>query len=328
MRLIFFFCFFYLPLLSVCQERIEFLSKNPFSFKDIITNLENQQNQEVYGILRWPKNHFKNSENICPPDSIFKVPLIIAVAGSNGWASHHYEYLEMYRENGIATFELCSFQSRGVVSTVGSQIKVTTAMMGLDSYRALEKLSKNVFIDNERVGIMGWSLGGGVTLFSAWEPLKKSIESQYSFSAHLALYPPCIVQPTNLNFGEVPIHILIGEHDNWTPAEACVELVNGFSSPKNIGLTIYPGAHHSFDRNSSIEINKNGYILEDCRFTLMDNGTVVTNFLNIPISTPFLQKIGVGLCAKRGPAYGGNIKAKTSALDFAQIFMTTHLKNE
>ena len=74
-------------------------------------------------------------------DSTLVYPLIIAFAGSNGWSTHHYEYLELYQSNGIATFEVSSFKSRGVSSTVGSQVDVTTAMMVLDAYKAFEVLS-------------------------------------------------------------------------------------------------------------------------------------------------------------------------------------------
>ena len=49
------------------------------------------------------------------------------------------------------------------------------------------------------------------------------------------------------------------------------------------------------------------------------------NFLNIPMSNPLLQKIGVGLCAKRGPTYGGNSAARIKAFDFAKNFMIKHL---
>ena len=45
------------------------------------------------------------------------------------------------------------------------QVEVTTAMMILDAYRALEKLSKHPNIDKERVSITGWSLGGAVSYF-------------------------------------------------------------------------------------------------------------------------------------------------------------------
>ena len=44
----------------------------------------------------------------------------------------------MYQKNGFATFELNSFKSRDISSTVGSQVEVTTAAIILDAYRALE----------------------------------------------------------------------------------------------------------------------------------------------------------------------------------------------
>ena len=308
---------FFIPFIILSQEKIEFISKNPFSFQDIITDLEEQEEQSVYGILKMPDD--LNTDSL--------LPLIIAVAGSNGWANHHHEYLEIYRKNGIATFELFSFQSRGISSTVGDQTNVTTAMMVLDAYKAFEVLVKHPMIDPDKIGITGWSLGGGVSLFAAWEPLRTSINPNLTFAAHLPLYPPCIVMPTILDFGESPIHILIGELDNWTPAQACKELVEKLESDSNIGLTIYPNSHHSFDRDQGVKINKNGYILENCRFILEENGTVRMRFLNIPMNTPLLQKAGLAMCAKRGPKYGGNKEAKKASLKFAEEFMIKHLVN-
>ena len=306
--------FILIPFFTLSQiDTIYFNSANPFSFKDVITDLDSQEKQKVYGILRLP-NEFKNE----------KIPLIIALAGSEGWAEHHYEYLKMYREIGIATFEVCSFKSRGILSTVGSQIDVTTAMMVLDSYRAFEALSNHPNINSKKIGITGWSLGGGVTFFSAWNPLKNAINSDVNFAAHLALYPPCIVTPKNLNFSDSPIHILIGELDNWTPAQACVDLLK-LINKENINLTVYPEAHHSFDRNTNPIIKENGYILKNCRFKMKDNGAVVMNFLNIPMCSPFLQKIGLAGCAKRGPIYGGNQRIKIEAMYFAKEFMKQHL---
>jgi len=304
-----------IPLFSFSQEKIYFNSANPFSFKHIIIDQSPEYNQKVYGFLTMP-NDF---------DSTLVYPLIIAFAGSNGWSTHHYEYLDLYRSNGIATFEVCSFKSRGVTSTVGTQIEVTTAMMVLDAYKAFEVLSLHKNINPNKIGITGWSLGGGVTLFSAWTPLKDAINPDVHFSAHLALYPPCIVVPEILDFGEAPIHILIGELDNWTPSDACVELVNQMGKKSNISLTVYPNAHHSFDRDGPPTIKSNGYILEDCRFSMNADGAVIMNFLNIPMTTPFLQKIGLAMCVKRGPTFGGNKDAKKKSLNFAKIFMTEHL---
>ena len=49
--------FILIPFLTLSQiDTIYFKSANPFSFKDVITNLESQDKQEVYGILKFPNN--------------------------------------------------------------------------------------------------------------------------------------------------------------------------------------------------------------------------------------------------------------------------------
>ena len=295
------------------QEKIIFNSASPFSFKDIITNLENLDKTEVSGLLKLPKGEGP-------------FPLIIGVAGSLDWGEHHLEYLDMYRSMGIATFELQSFSSRGIKSTVGSQVNVTTAMMVLDAYKALETLIEHPMINKEKVAITGWSLGGGVTLFSGWEPLLKKINPKIKFAAHLSIYPPCIAQPENLKFTDAPMHILIGELDNWVPAKACEELVPEMQKVGvNINLTVYPESHHSFDRDTPLVTREDAYRTVDCRFKLRDDGTVIMNFLNIPMTTPFRQKIGLALCAKRGTTMGGNPKTRKEAFQFAREFMGKHL---
>ena len=300
---------FILVSLAFNQERITFLSANPFSFKDIIVNLEDQEKQEVYGILRLPDT-----------DSLEKkFPLVIGVAGSEGWADHHYEYLEMYREMGIATFELKSFASRGITTTVGTQIDVTMAMMILDSYRALDILSMHSNIDKENVAITGWSLGGGVTLFSGWKKLISAINTENRFSAHLPIYPPCMIRVGNLEFTDAPAHILIGALDTWTPASACQDLVSDLkNSGHNIDITIYDNSHHSFDSFGSEEIIEHGYSFTNCMFDINDDGAVLMNYLNIPMTSPILQKIGLAFCVERGPIVGGNPKAREDALKFAK----------
>mgnify|MGYP003687569523 CR=1 FL=1 len=295
------------------QEKIIFNSASPFSFKDIITNLENLDKTEVSGLLKLPKGEGP-------------FPLIIGVAGSLDWGEHHLEYLDMYRSMGIATFELQSFSSRGIKSTVGSQVNVTTAMMVLDAYKALETLTEHPMINKEKVAITGWSLGGGVALFSGWEPLFRKINPKIKFAAHLSIYPPCIAQPENLKFTDAPMHILIGELDNWVPAKACEELVPKMQNiGVNINLTVYPESHHSFDRNTPLVTREDAYRTVDCRFKLRDDGTVIMNFLNIPMTTPFRQKIGLALCAKRGTTMGGNPKTRKEAFQFAREFMGKHL---
>ena len=316
MRIFLIFFLFTIILSGQIKEEVFFESANPFAMSDVINDLENQDKQEVYGILTLPNDSVSDQ----------KYPLIIGVAGSLAWRDHHYEYLDMYKQAGFATFELKSFKSRDIESTVGSQVEVTTAMMILDAYRALEKLSEHQNIDKNKVSITGWSLGGAVSLFSAWLPIKNAITKEVSFASHLPIYPPCFVDPENTDFTDAPIHILIGEIDNWTPAKPCIEFVKKINKKGNVGLTIYPNAHHSFDSKSELTQNEKGYSFKDCMFKLSDDGDVLMNYLSLPMSSPFMQKIGFLFCVKRGVTLGGNSQARKMAFKFAKDFMKKTLK--
>ena len=303
---------------SYSQEKIEFESANPFSFEDIILYLDEQQAQKVYGTLTFPEKIVKD-----------KYPLIIGVAGSLGWAEHHFDFLQMYRDMGIATFQLQSFESRGIESTVGSQTEVTIAAIVLDSYRALDLLAQNSKIDANKVAITGWSLGGGVSLFSGWNPVIDKINPKNNFAAHLPLYPPCFVKPRKMDFVKTPIHILIGELDDWTPASACEDLINDLHKTSdeydNINITIYEDSHHSFDSTLPITVIKDGYSFTDCMFDLSEEGVPLMNVLSIPMRSPMLQKIGFSYCAGKGPSIGGNSIARDKAFSFAKTFMSKYL---
>ena len=298
------------------KEIIHFESANPFSLSDIITDLDGQEKQRVFGQLTIPVDSLNSDK---------KYPLIIGVAGSMGWRKHHLDYLKMYQEQGFATFQLNSFKSRGITSTVGSQDEVTIAAVILDAYRALEKLSKHPKINKDKVAITGWSLGGGVALFSGWMPLKKAITDELSFAAHLAFYPPCFINPENLSFTKAPIHILIGEADNWTPAKPCLDLVEKLSDKTNISITTYPDAHHGFDSEEPVVWNEKGYSFKDCLFDLTADGDVLMNYLRIPMSNSILQKVGFLFCVEKGVNIGSNKDARKKSLAFAKDFMNNTL---
>ena len=297
------------------QEILVFDSKNPFNFRDILRDLDQVSNQQVYAVLTYPE------------DKKDSYPVVIGVAGSLGWSDHHRGYLQRYRDMGVATVTLHSFSSRGVKSTVGEQVSATVAMIVHDSYMLLSALNSKENIDIDNVAITGWSLGGGVALFSAWEDVQERLTPDLKFAAHLPIYPPCIANVDKLNFSDAPIHILIGESDNWVPAQPCVELISGLSDKgkKNADITVFPDSHHSFDRNSELKVVDNAYSLTDCRLVLDTDGTVRTEDFNFPLSNSFLQKLGLYFCADRGPTMGGNKEAALQAKGISMNFIKKHL---
>ena len=49
------------------------------------------------------------------------------------------------------------------------------------------------------------------------------------------------------------------------------------------------------------------------------------NYLNIPMTSPFLQKIGLSFCVDRGPTIEGNAEAREKAFKFSKDFMRKYL---
>ena len=129
-----------------------------------------------------------------------------------------------------------------------------------------------------------------------------------------------------VDFTDAAIHILAGELDDWVPADACVDLISEMqASGADAGITIYPGAYHSFDRTTAPRRVEDGYVLTDCMFRMRKDGAILMNFLDIPMTTPLRQKVGLASCAGRGPTYGGNPAAREAAFEFSGGFMAKHL---
>jgi dienelactone hydrolase len=119
-----------------------------------------------------------------------------------------------------------------------------------DAYGALKWLQSQPFVRKDRVGLLGWS-NGGSTVLSAINVKSRARPSvlTYDFRVAVAFYPGCRSTEQNVNWTtHIPLTILIGEADDWTPASFCSSLVNRVcrgGAPAEI--VTYPEAHHAFD---------------------------------------------------------------------------------
>jgi dienelactone hydrolase len=139
-----------------------------------------------------------------------------------------------------------------------------------DAYAVLAYLRTQPFVDGAHVGVMGGSHGGSTTLLTDTMPLLPNAplrdERLHGFAAAIALYPGCAgnfggwnvrraqgaIGPVTEYIGTyqpvAPLLILIGEKDDWSPAEHCrvlAERADAAGYP--VTIKIYPGANHSFD---------------------------------------------------------------------------------
>jgi dienelactone hydrolase len=121
-----------------------------------------------------------------------------------------------------------------------------------DAYGALWYLRSQPFVRGDRIGLVGWSQGGGVALFSigAQSLGRPANLPQGDFRAAVALYPgSCNIERQPSDWSSwIPLLVLMGAEDVWTPAAPCKTFLDraiGRGAP--IEMQIYPGAYHAFD---------------------------------------------------------------------------------
>ena len=87
-------------------------------------------------------------------------------------------------------------------------------------------------------------MGGSAALYA----VDRDMAAQYfdqRFRAAIAYYPNCGIPAASMT---APTLVLIGEADDWNPAERCREMVvHSRPDGATIAMTIYPGAYHAFD---------------------------------------------------------------------------------
>ena len=157
-------------------------------------------------------------------------------------------------ERGYVVVIPDSFATRGFQDGVctdasPSRVEVSPSMRVMDAYAALARARSLPYVDGKRIGIMGGSHGGSTTLNAM-----AAQEERAGFAAAVSLYPACGVQiggwygRGGIYRSTAPLLILIGEKDDWTPAEPCRRMTEAAQAAGYpVSIKVYPGAHHSFD---------------------------------------------------------------------------------
>ena len=292
-------------------EKIFYPSKNILGFENIFnSNLSTQNDVEIFGVMHFPDNY----------DPAKKYPLVIASHGSYNWRSHHLKYLEQIRNANFIVFAMHPFDSRNVKSTVGNQINLTSETVIYDMAMTLNLLWDDPRIDNHKIYAAGWSLGGTSTLFNAWLPLQNALnKSGASFAGFLMWYPGCLALPDLNSWDKDFMQIYIGEEDNWTPPQPCIDLVKQINSEGgNAFIELYPNSFHSFDGPKPLRLIPDAYSWANCELKLNAETKKVYDPNNklLDFSDPKLRRQAYESCATKGEVMAGaNPEYKNAAYE-------------
>lgn len=178
-----------------------------------------------------------------------RLPLVVFVAGSGGFAPNTDVWGRAFERMGISTFIMDSFAARGIVSTVYDQSLFGRLNGILDLYRSLSVLAAHPRVDPSRIAVMGFSRGGHVALYASMKRFQRmwnvgGIEP----AAYIALYPSCFINyVSDSDVSDHPIRIFHGTSDDYVESGPCRSYVARTQlQGKDIKITEFTDTWHAF----------------------------------------------------------------------------------
>lgn len=229
------------------------------------------QSWQVSAQLRVPRN--SNSE----------IPAVVILHSSAGVDSTGAFYARALNHSGIATLELDLWGARDLAG--GSENRPASPQETLpDVFAALAYLAQHPNIDKDRIGVIGFSWGGILSMLTATEQYMSMTGLPYRFAGHVAHYPLCWLFNYAPgfefdNFTGAPVLIQTGTKDDYDLPETCPALVDNLPEHDQslVKVKVYRRAFHAWDRLEP------KWIVDD-PFSHLGQGGLVTLAPNIRVA--------------------------------------------
>lgn len=198
-----------------------------------------------------------------PVASTAKVPAVLILHGGGGVDGRGAFYAKALQEAGIATLEIAMFTPGGSPEAPRANLPHAAA--------ALKWLAAQPSIDGQRLGVMGFSWGGVISLLMASELVQELLGKDVPKPAAFApFYPICSVVARNwlipqnpvynahTRMGASPMLIQVGTRDDYEDSErGCDAFVATWPAAAREHVTVryFEGATHAFDVTKAEQFN-------------------------------------------------------------------------
>lgn len=187
-----------------------------------------------------------------PAHAADRNPAVIVAHTIGGYdESNEGWFAARLREAGFATLTYDSFAARrlGRVTKGGDPSLRPSALA--DVYAGLNVLAAEPKIDPERIGVVGFSFGGGIAHVSAFGLVQRALAPDRRFAVHVAFYPGWVLGVVGgpRAYTGAPVLMLFGEKDELTPpakVHGYFEYLAKTHAGAPIETKTYPGAHHAW----------------------------------------------------------------------------------
>ena len=302
-------------------EKLYFDSVTPDSRFQLSREASRLERVQVWGFLSFPEE-VKTA-----------VPAMIIAHGSAGLQQKDTErWVPLFHKMGMATFVVDSFSPRGIKQTTDDQLVLDQAANDADALFALKLLAQDKRIDPKRIGVIGFSRGGGVAIETAIEPFRKGIiKDSLRFAAHVAFYPGCIVRywanPAPMT--GAPIMMALGEKDDYTPPQPCIDYAETMKKAGvDVETHVYDDAYHDFDNtNQYFRYWPNSVTSRDCPLSEINPVTfseyrILKTGETYKTYKEFAPVFNYKRCVARGVRTGSNPGAARAAEEDVRRFLT------
>jgi len=194
-----------------------------------------------------------------------RVPAVVILHGCSGISAHTRRWARRMNDWGYAALVVDSFRPRGENSVCDRPGVVPLDLRARDAFAAAAYLRTLRDMDPERIAVVGFSHGGSSALITSNRSAVQRAGAP-PFSAVVSFYPWCPRQGAPV---ASDVLILIGDADDWTPAERCVALHRSWQREYgSMQLVVYPGATHAFDALGRPRLSFGHQITPDEQVTL------------------------------------------------------------
>jgi len=183
------------------------------------------------------------------------VPAVLICHGSDGVDGRGAFHAESLNAAGLATFEIDMWAARGTGRGAAARPRSVPETLP-DAFAAAAFMARQPEIDPARIGVLGFSWGGVVSLLTATRSWRERLGAGAPLlAAHAALYPVCWAYESvpGLSLAELsgrPILIQTGDADAYDDPDGLDQLLARLPAASRalIRPIVHKGAGHGFDR--------------------------------------------------------------------------------
>jgi dienelactone hydrolase len=220
-------------------------------------------------------------------------------------------------QQGYAVIYTDVFTPRNVRKDSSGDLGIGIGPGEKDIKQLMRTLIKDNRFDHKNIFLFGHSYGGGVAVSMSYAVDKTS---SANFNAILASAPGCQAQSENKI--SVPLKIIIGETDDWTPPAPCVRLINRQATKgAPAEIEIVKGVNHSYSYSGTWDYARKS------RSGCMNDEIIKTSdgkfFKN---GAPATKEELKTACIKQGATAGGNSEKLEYVVDQTLSYFNSRKK--